>query len=124
MATKAKKTASKKTAAAVQLPKGFKPITGGGGDSVDWDKTPIVQGNVIEIKTIQKKNPKKGEDPTTRLMRIKTKEGAEVAVWEKAGLKALFEVAKKGKAVFIQHLGMGTAKKGQSAPHLFAAGIK
>lgn len=121
MATKAKTT--KKTAT-VQLPKGFKPITGGGGDSVDWTKTPIVQGNVIEVKTIEKKNPKKGEDPTTRLMRIKTKEGAEVTVWEKAALKGLFEVAKKGKAVFIQHLGMGVAKKGQSAPHLFAAGIK
>jgi len=122
MATKAK--TSSKTLATVTLPKGFKPITGGGGDSVDWTVTKVVEGNVIEVKTIDKKNPKKGENPTMRLMRIKTKAGAEVTVWEKAGLKGLFEVAKKGKAVYIQHIGMATAKKGQSAANLFATGIK
>lgn len=106
-----------------QLPKGFKAIASGGGDSVEWKKGMVVEGNVLEIKELERKNPKKGEDPTMRLMRIKTKTG-EVSVWEKAGLKGLFAVAKKGKAVYIEHLGMGKAKKGQSAPHLFMTGMR
>jgi hypothetical protein len=109
---------------APQLPKGFKAVTSGGGNSVEWKPGMIVTGNVVEIKTIDKKNPKKGEEPTTRLMRIKTSDGAEVTVWEKAALRGLFDIAKKGKAVFIQHVGMGKAKKGQSAPNLFVTGIK
>lgn len=112
-----------KAKVAPQLPKGFKAITGGGGDSVDWKKTKIVTGVVLEIKEIEKKNPKKGENPTMRLMRIKTKDG-EVSVWEKAGIKALFDVAKKGKHVHIQHVGMAKAKKGQSPANLFIAGMK
>jgi len=106
-----------------QLPKGFTAVTGGGGNSVEWKKGVIVTGTVIEVKTIDKKNPKKGEDPTTRLMRVNTKEG-ERGVWEKAALRGLFDAAKKGKTVYIEHIGMGKAKKGQSAPNLFVAGIK
>lgn len=107
-----------------QLPKGFKPISGGNnGTSVEWKKGVVVTGNVLEVKTIDKKNPKKGEDPTTRLMRVKTKDG-EVTVWEKSALRSLFDTAKKGKVVYIEHIGMGKAKKGQSAPNLFIAGIK
>lgn len=105
-----------------QLPKGFTAITGG-GNSVDWKKGVVVTGVVLEIKEIQKKNPKKGEKPTTRLMRVKTKDG-ESGVWEKAALSGLFDKAKKGKVVYIEHIGMGKAKKGQSAPHLFVAGMK
>lgn len=115
--------AVKKVAGNPQLPKGFKAITGGGGNSVEWKKGLVVTGNVVEIKVIPKKNPKKGEDPNMRLMVIKTKDG-DVGVWEKAGLRALFDVAKKGKAVYIEHIGMGKAKKGESAPNLFIAGIK
>lgn len=106
-----------------QLPKGFKAISGGGGNAVEWKKGMIVTGVVVEIKTIQKKNPKKGEDPTTRIMIVKTKDG-DRGVWEKAALHGLFDAAKKGKQVYIEHLGMGKAKKGQSAPNLFNAGIK
>lgn len=106
-----------------KLPAGFKQITGGGGDSVDWKKQKIVTGVVLEIKEIDKKNPKKGENPTMRLMRIATKDG-DVTVWEKSGIKALFDAAKKGKHVFIQHIGMAKAKKGQSAANLFVAGMK
>lgn len=107
----------------VILPKGFKAITGGAGDSVDWKKGVIVTGKVIELKTIEKKNPKKGENPTARLMRVATKDG-EKTVWEKAALTGLFNTVKKGQTVYIEHIGMGTAKKGQSAPHLFVAGVK
>jgi len=107
-----------------QLPKGFKPISGGGGNSVEWKKGLVVTGNVLEIKVIEKKGPlRKGEDPTTRLMRVKTKDG-EVTVWEKSALRGLFDSAKKGKLVYIEHIGMGKAKKGQSAPNLFIAGMK
>lgn len=106
-----------------QLPKGFKAISGGGGNSVEWKKGKIVQGVVVEVKTIDKKNPKKGENSTMRLMRIQTKEG-DVTVWEKSALQGLFDAAKKGKAVYIEHVGMGKAKKGQSAPNLFIAGMK
>lgn len=112
-----------KTKNTVKLPAGFKPITSGGGNSVEWKKGLIVTGNVLEIKTIDKKNPKKGEEPTTRLMRVQTKDG-EVTVWEKSALRALFDAAKKGKAVYIEHVGMGKAKKGQSAPNLFRCGLK
>lgn len=113
-----------KKSVAPQLPKGFKAISGGGGNSVEWKKGLVITGNVVEVKTIEKKGPlKKGEDPTTRLMVIKTKTG-DVTVWEKSALRALFDAAKKGKAVYIEHIGMGKAKKGQSAPNLFIAGIK
>jgi hypothetical protein len=112
-----------KAKVAPQLPKGFTAVTGGGGNSVEWKKGVVVTGVVLEVKDIQKKDPKKGEKPTTRIMRVKTKDG-EVGVWEKAALAGLFDKARKGKIVYIEHIGMGKAKKGQSAPNLFVAGIK
>ena len=114
---------AKKQRIPVILPKGFKAITGGFGDAIDWKEGVVVTGPVLEIKTITKKNPKKGEAPTTRLLRVKTKDG-EKTVWEKATLRGLFDSVKKGQVVYIEHVGMGVAKKGQSAPHLFVAGIK
>lgn len=107
----------------IKLPAGFTAVSGMGGDSVEWKKGKIVTGNVLEVKTIDRKNAKKGEKKTTRLMRVATKDG-DVTVWEKAALSGLFDKARKGKAVYIQHLGMGKAKKGQSAPHTFVSGIK
>lgn len=105
------------------LPKGFTAISGMGGEAVEWKKGVIVTGVVNGIKTIQKKKPKKGEKPTTRLMLVQTEKG-EVGVWEKAALSGLFDKAKKGSAVFIRHEGMGKAKPGQSKPHLFTAAMK
>lgn len=107
----------------VSLPAGFTAISGAGGDSVVWKKGVVVTGVVTNIKTIQKKKPKKGEKPTTRLMLVETSKG-EVGVWEKAALTALFDKAKKGVSVFIRHEGMGKAKAGQSKPHLFTAAMK
>lgn len=106
-----------------KLPAGFAIIVSGSGDSVEWKKGMVITGVVLEIKTIDRKEVKKGEKKTTRLMRIETKDG-EKTVWEKAALSNLFNKAKRGKVVYIQHQGMGKAKKGQSAPHLFVAGIK
>lgn len=106
------------------MPKGFVAISGGSGDSVDWKKGKVVTGVVKEIKTITIPAKKKGEKPKdTRLMRVETKEG-DVTVWEKAALTGLFDKAKRGKQVYIEHLGMGKAKPGQSKPNLFLAAMK
>lgn len=115
--------AKQKARIKIELPAGFKAITGMGGVPVEWKKGVVVEGKVLEIKTITKKKVRKGEKPTTRLMNVKTADG-DKTVWEKAALTALFDAAKKGNTVYIQHLGMGIAKKGQSAPHLFVAGLK
>lgn len=107
----------------IELPKGYKAITGMGGEPVNWKKGVVIEGIVTETKTLKRKNPKKGESLTMRLMNVKTKDG-DKTVWEKAALTALFDMVKKGNTVYIQHIGMGIAKKGQSAPHLFVAGLK
>lgn len=110
--------------AKVKLPPGFKVIAGGGGDAVEWKKSgQIVTGVVVEVKTIERKKVRKGEDPTFRMLRVQTKEGV-VSIYEKAALKGLFDAAKKGRAVHITYEGKGKAKKGQSAPYLFTAAMK
>ena len=131
---KSKKVAVEKTAKAPKektarvqklghnLPKGFTAISGG-GNTVVWEEGVVVTGIVQEVKEITLKNVRKGQKPTARLMRIKTKEG-EMAVWEKAALVGLFDKVKKGNAIYIECIGMGEAKKGQNAPYLFNAGMK
>ena len=108
------------------LPKGFKAITGGGGDAIEWKKAgQIVHGVVIEVKTVARKVFKKGEDPNFRILRIKEKgTGKEVGVFEKAALRGLFDAAKKGREVYIEFLGMGKKVGKKSPPYLFNAGIK
>lgn len=126
-----KKSAKSKTAAKYSAPKGYTVCdTGGMTAAVDWEKTPIVEGKVLEIKTIAEKKgkDKKGKmvvlRKETRLMILKKKDGSEVSVWEKKQLENLFDSVDEGSDVYIEHTGM-QAIKGRALPmHVFTSAYK
>lgn len=97
----------------VTLPKGFKAITGGGGDSWKPEKAgATLHGVMAGSKSVHFE--KKGNQPArdVNIYTIRTKEG-DVNVWASAGLSAL-EKIKKGKEVFIQYLGLKKMGKGKN----------
>jgi hypothetical protein len=107
----------------IKLPAGFKAISGT-GDSVTWKKGLVVTGVVLNVKTVKTKQlDDSGKQKEARLMLIETKDG-EAAIWEKAGLTHLFDVVKKGQAVYIKHDGFAKAKPGQSPANMFTCAVK
>lgn len=110
------------------IPKGYDVCASDGmSESVDWDKTPIVEGELLEMKTIagsytDKKTGKKNKTET-RLAIIKTKSGV-VAVWEKKMLEVLFNAVEPGDNVYIAHLGMQAIKGRAQQMHVFATAYR
>jgi hypothetical protein len=116
--------AKAKKQSAVKIPAGYKVCpTAGSTSAVDWDKTPVVEGTVIEIKdvTVTDKKTKKKND--TRLMVVETKEGEEVAVWEKFQLETLFNSVEAGDKVYIAHTGVKRIPGGKTL-HEFVTAFK
>lgn len=107
-----------------QLPKGFKPISGGGGGAWEFKKEPVLEGTLVSIREFESKF----KDPATKKYKvqkaatIERKDGSQVTVFESAGTRALFDV-KKGKRVAIVY--EGTMKiKGRAQPmKLFQVGV-
>lgn len=114
-----------------KIPVGYKQTKSDGmSETVDWDKTPEVQGEVVEIKTIPEKVGKdsKGKKKIlrneTRLMIVKIKNGDHVAVWEKKQLESLFEAVEEGSFVYIRHTGTVEIPGRQLPMHEFVTAIK
>lgn len=117
MATKSKKQSVNKTAK-FQPPKGYTVCASAGNTAThDWEKNPVLEGEVLEIKNVtttavDKKTGKKKKNET-RLMVVKTKNGDEVAVWEKYQLIPLFDSVEKGSDIYIAHTGVKNIGGGQ-----------
>ena len=106
-----------------QLPKGFSAINSNGGDSWRPEKEgDSITGNLVKSEVIS--IPKKGKIPAKdiNLYTVKTADG-DVKVWESAGLRALAKV-KKGKAVFIQYLGLKEMGRGKNAMRDYLVAVK
>ncbi len=96
----------------MQLPKGFKPISGFGG-SWDFKKERQIIGKIVSINTVKSKkyfdtvigkNGKKTKVPKEqRVCELQTDNGMR-SVWESASLSALFDL-KKGAKVCVIYLG-------------------
>lgn len=104
---------SKSANGKVQLPKGWKAITGGGNSWKPAKSGESIEGVMLGSKVVSL--PKNGRIPArdVNVYTVKTKD-ADVDVWQSGGLKAL-EKIKKGKPVYIQFLGMKKIK-GQAQP--------
>ena len=88
--------AKEKARIKVELPKGFKAITGGGFHTWDFEAEPVIQGSIVKFGETPSKY--KGKPPQKYCV-ISTTKG-ERTVWESAALAPLFD-CKKGKEVFI-----------------------
>lgn len=114
----------------IEIPKGYKVIANGGmTETHDFEKHPILEGEVLEIKTLP---PKFGEDKKgkkievrkeTRLMVLKTKTG-DAAVWEKKALENLFDQCEVGSDVHIHYTGRIEIKGRDKGMHTFVCGLK
>lgn len=103
----------------VSLPKGFTSIGGFGESWKPTKKGASIEGVLLSIKKVKRKNVKKGENPHTQIATVRDKSGAEFQLWESARLRPLFTL-KKGAKVFVRYDGMGKAtQKGQNAPRLY-----
>lgn len=72
------------------------------GDTVDFDKTPEVSGEVKEIKTVEFGKGRSAKE--SRVMTLITETGLK-SVWESAKLKGLFDEAEAGWNILIRFVG-------------------
>lgn len=116
--------AKAKKSNAVKIPAGYKVCpTAGSTAGVDWEKTPVVEGTILEIKNVMVKDKKTKKKKETRLMVVETKGGAEVAVWEKYQLQNLFDSVEEGSKVYIAHTGVKKLEGGNTL-HEFVTAYK
>lgn len=101
------------------IPEGFTMPASAQVPNWDFDKKKILQGVIVNVKTITKKKPRKGESKTTRLMIVREEGGNLLQVWESAALHGLFDETKKGYAVWIRFDGLGEKIKGRMPMKLF-----
>lgn len=116
--SKAKAKAKKPAKGARALPEGYKVI----GRAAPWDvdKHPVIEGargEIHEITMPKRKGEKKAQVRRNFVLTDETI-GA-VTVWESTMLKDAFDQSDDGDILRIEYLGLGTAKKGQSAAKLF-----
>jgi hypothetical protein len=107
------------------LPKGFKEI---GGMAEAWK--PVKAGDSVmgrftgtDVVTVEQREGKKKVKVAKNLHKFVTDDGEVYKVWQSGGLKAL-ESVRKNQIVYIEFLGMGKAKPGQSAPRLYRVAAK
>ena len=109
---------------AVKIPAGYKVCpTAGSTSGVDWEKTPVLEGTVLEIKNVTVTDKKTKKKKETRLMVLETKGGEEVAVWEKYQLENLFNSVEEGSKVYIVHTGVKKIDGGKTL-HEFVTAYK
>jgi hypothetical protein len=106
-----------------EMPEGFVMPAGAQVPNWDYEKQKVLRGVIVQIKTITKKKPRKGEKPKTRLMVIRENDTEKLyQVWESAGNVGLFDEAKQGAEVFIRYDGLGAKVKGKNQMRLFTTG--
>ena len=91
----------------------------------DYEKQKVLQGEIVQVKIITKKKPRKGEAKTTRLMVVREDETEKLLqVWESAALHGLFDETKKGNTVYFRFDGLGEKVKGRLPMKLFTSGYQ
>lgn len=106
------------------MPSGYQVVKGENSfyNSVEWEVTNLVEGIVLEVKTVALKKKKKGMVQSSRVMTIEQANGHIVNVWEKNNLSHLFDVIQIGTKVHIKFLGKKDV--GQPMPmYVFRTGI-
>jgi hypothetical protein len=118
MAKATAKSATKK----VELPKGFKAITGSGDFAPNWDfeKQPLIEGVLKAVRAVTQNKGKKDEREVN-VYTITTK-GGDLTVWESTALRALQDV-KKGKRVAIAFQGFRKLKGRPQPMKDFTVGV-
>lgn len=102
-----------------QLPEGYTAI-GGMAKTWDYQAEPLLEGTIVSFSEAEVKRGKKTE--TVPLCIVERQDGSRVTVWKSATLSPLFEEFEEGTQIAIAYQGLGTAKKGQNPPKLFALG--
>lgn len=118
-ASKAKRSTVDKS-----LPAGYTQVSSTDfPDNHDFDKNPICEGTVVDIKTVLVRPSASKKPEERKIMAVADSDGVISAVWESAGLKGLFKEAKKGDQVFIKFVET-IALKGRKSMRKFVTGIK
>jgi hypothetical protein len=121
MASKTKKIAPE-AGKRLPVPAGFVPMASGNFAPLhDFDKEPVLQGKVVEIKVVKTKKGKKLID--TNIMTVSDADGVLSSVWESTALAKTFGEAKKGDEVFFRYEGL-IPMKGRNAMKDFSCGLK
>jgi len=103
------------------IPEGFTMPASAQVPNWDYEKKKVLQGDLVSVKTITKKKPRKGESKTTRLMIVREQSGNLLQVWESASLHGLFDEVKKGNSLYIRFDGYGEKIKGRMPMKMFTA---
>lgn len=108
----------------VELPKGFRAITGGGDFAPSWDyvKQREITGAVVKFGEVPSRF-KKGE--TQKNLTVKTASG-EYTIWESAGTRPFFDPAnkvKKGTKIHCTFTGLLKIKGRKEPMKQFLCGI-
>lgn len=125
MAARKSKRGAARAKPASKLPKGFTAISRG-GDSWPNDDTKtgeVLEGNIVEYKTIPTKYNKKPERENVAV--VERADGTKVTVWESSVLEPLFDEDYTDCAVWLRFDGLSAKKKkGQNPAKLFTIGIQ
>ena len=109
--------ATKTKLAKSTLPKGYTQISAT-AENHDWDASPILEGVIKRIDSA------KIDNEMRKVMHIEDAQGDRQAVWESAGLRALFE-CNVGDRVYVQFTGFGEQKdKKKNPPRLYEIGVQ
>ena len=88
----------------IKLPPGMEMVSDGTlTPEHDWTANPEIYGEMQIIKVVPVRRGKLIEN--TRLMIVTGTDG-KTAVWESAGLKDLFDIAKPGGKIYIKYKGL------------------
>jgi len=128
----AKKTAAKKATkntasnseqpiAEAKIPAGFTQPETGFYDAHDFDKHPIIEGEVVDKRKTQPK--KKSDKPQDLLVVLRKADNQKVTVFSSHQLQGLFDAVHIGDEVFIQFQGVKPLP-GKKSLKLFATGYK
>lgn len=106
----------------IEIPEGFEMISDGSlTETHDFNKTPIVMGKVLTLKTVLLKRG--GAVEENRMMTVDM--GTETtAVWESASLKDLFDVMVTGDQVYIRYDGDEEMGGGRQPMKKFVTGLQ
>lgn len=90
------------------IPKGYTEVASAQVPLQDWEKNPVLEGEVISIKNITYKKKE------TQIMSVRNVDGHMRAFWRSKALEDLFSVVKPGMHIFVKYEGRKKIKGGQS----------
>ena len=106
----------------IEMPDGFEMVSDGTlTETHDFEKTPIVTGKVLTMKSVLLK--RSGTVEENRMITVATDEGT-TAIWESAGIKDLFDEMVSGDQVYIRFDGLEEMGGGRQPMKKFITGLK